>query len=461
LLVMRARRQNASCLLVVVVVSSFLLMFFLIAKKEKEREDFAIAEKRRVEEQAREEWVAAELAAQQKQERAEARRLRDLHRREFLTQKHDLEIPIVDTDYLLSEISCEEAPKEISEMEIEDQSRSGVAMITRKELQLWTPSNHTRPILRHFAIPPGEEKYIILYRILGNDLPPRHYLGQTKNNLLFILENEENFPRLRKRWIVNRIINKTAEREIISILNRYNQSYEVKEFYLTEWAECFKQNEHLGDVYWAPLNYARNYAIREGKKLGFRWILPFDGNEIITTQEFKKLEQDLKNAEINQCSVLTMPIKRTKVPNEEAVRMGWKFAGELGEPQLIFGNDSTLLFGNSMKWGEKPKLGLLQRLERRNDTSSYAKKFNYCNEPTSAITFRLWSGTTTEHRGPTRTIAKQDVKKALRIRAQQCEISLVGKKRGLGRARASRKIPKSSLIKTLKQSADQPKLYSL
>lgn len=65
----------------------------------------------------------------------------------------------------------------------------------------------------------------VLYRIIGNDLYPRHKKGQARENLQFILENEENLENCEKRWVVNRINNKKEERMIIDLLRQFNQPF--------------------------------------------------------------------------------------------------------------------------------------------------------------------------------------------------------------------------------------------
>src|SRR5690606_9396 len=65
----------------------------------------------------------------------------------------------------------------------------------------------------------------VLYRILGNDLYPRHKKGQTCQNLKFLLENEPELENCEKRWIVNRIIDKEEEKAIITLLEKFNQPY--------------------------------------------------------------------------------------------------------------------------------------------------------------------------------------------------------------------------------------------
>lgn len=66
---------------------------------------------------------------------------------------------------------------------------------------------------------------IILYRIIGNDLPPRHKEGQTLSNLQFILDHEPNFPNTKKIFLLNRIIDPVNEAIIIRLLDNYNMDY--------------------------------------------------------------------------------------------------------------------------------------------------------------------------------------------------------------------------------------------
>ena len=72
-----------------------------------------------------------------------------------------------------------------------------------------------------------QSKKFMLYRTIGNDLPPRHEIGQSYENVKFILENEEDHPELSKGWILNRIVNKTEERRIEDLLIQHNQIYHI------------------------------------------------------------------------------------------------------------------------------------------------------------------------------------------------------------------------------------------
>lgn len=80
-----------------------------------------------------------------------------------------------------------------------------------------------------FSLTPLQEEpqrnQLLLYRIIGNDLPPRHKEGQTLSNLHFILEHEPSFPNTRKMFLLNRISDPASERAIIDLLERYHAEY--------------------------------------------------------------------------------------------------------------------------------------------------------------------------------------------------------------------------------------------
>ena len=65
----------------------------------------------------------------------------------------------------------------------------------------------------------SEADNFVLYRIIGNDLPPRHERGQSLRSLRFILENEPALEACEKHFVVNRIVDTAMEAEIIELLN--------------------------------------------------------------------------------------------------------------------------------------------------------------------------------------------------------------------------------------------------
>ena len=226
----------------------------------------------------------------------------------------------------------------------------------------------------------------VLYRILGNDLEPRHAAGQTLRNLRFILENEESFPGVEKRWVINRIADPTVEREVIEVLENAGQRFDripfVHEDYLkVGWdfsclpekdflvSEAFfaldpEQKQRLlvaihryKNLYLMNNNGARNFALREGRKSA-QWILPWDGNCFITRRAWESMRAEIES--YPTCRVFTVPMMRVK-DNNILLDPNLK-PDAVEEPQLIFGQDFEEEFNENFPYGRRPKVEMLWRL---------------------------------------------------------------------------------------------------
>lgn len=118
-------------------------------------------------------------------------------------------------------------------------------------------------------------KRYCLWRILGNDLPPRHSETQTETNLNFILNNEIDFRDCDKRFVLNRILDKDKEFRYVKLIEAAGYSYDILPFI----DDTYRQNQTIQDKlnYLTNVNPARNYCVRRGFELGYDYILPFDG----------------------------------------------------------------------------------------------------------------------------------------------------------------------------------------
>lgn len=161
---------------------------------------------------------------------------------------------------------------------------------------------------------------IILYRILGNDLPPRHSFNQTFINLLFILQNERSFINVSKIWILNRIVDNYMEQTLINLLNQYKQIYFRIPFNSNEYRQIsyyfplddyFKSKEfhqlssleklrlidtlyHEKNLYVMNNNGARNFALKHGKQqTRTEWLMIFDSNCFLSQKGFDEIQQSL------------------------------------------------------------------------------------------------------------------------------------------------------------------------
>jgi hypothetical protein len=226
----------------------------------------------------------------------------------------------------------------------------------------------------------------VLYRIIGNDLYPRHKLGQARSNLQFVLEHEPELEHCEKRWIVNRIIDQQEEQKIIKLLNDYNQPFLHIPFIEKEYKkirldlECLptpnylysEEFEKLSDehkdrvltaIYRLKNNYvmnnngARNVALRDGKLRG-KWVLPWDGNCFLTSNAWKQIYHDITNSPWYQ--YFTVPMTRI-IDNSELHSSDFS-PSPIEEPQLVFRKDSTEEFNEDFWYGRRPKVELFWRL---------------------------------------------------------------------------------------------------
>lgn len=218
---------------------------------------------------------------------------------------------------------------------------------------------------------------IILYRILGNDIPLRHGRRQTYNNLKFILQNEPNITNCQKKWLLNRIFDRKNEEKIVKLLDKYKQSYIRIPFIHEEYKCCgkihipenivSKVKTHISTVqpadlkkflYITNLNSARNIALADGKLLA-DWILPLDGNCCFTKSGLLDMINKL-SLEKSIDKYLLIPMYRLQSNKRyfNFTRRGHKEQ----EPQIIFGKKCNFKFDESFIYGFSPKVELLQRL---------------------------------------------------------------------------------------------------
>jgi glycosyltransferase involved in cell wall biosynthesis len=232
----------------------------------------------------------------------------------------------------------------------------------------------------------NKDDRFVLYRIIGNDLYPRHKKGQSRENLKFILENEPNFESCEKRFVVNRIIDKEEEQLIIQLLQKHNRQFLHIPFNIEEYQKigydtsCLpepgylaskefqaldknKQDRAIAAVYRLKNNYimnnngARNLALNDGL-LRAKWILPWDGNCFLTEKAWKQIIDDIRLSPQKKYFVVPM----TRVTNNEDLLKDNFIPDPVEEPQLIFRNDATEKFNEEFPYGRRPKVELLWRL---------------------------------------------------------------------------------------------------
>jgi hypothetical protein len=231
-----------------------------------------------------------------------------------------------------------------------------------------------------------EPDRFVLYRILGNDLPPRHEAGQTLANLRFMLDHEPELPGCEKRWVVNRIFDPEQEAKVIALLEERGQSYLHIPFVLEDYARvgwdllgfpdpafflrgrykdmnAYDQSRaqahlrRLKNNYVINNNGARNAALRDGKGRA-KWVLPWDGNCFLTEGAWAEIVAGVRARPY--LKYFTVPMSRT-LDNADLLDPAFRPEAD-EEPQLLFRRDSVEEFDARFHYGRRPKVELFYRL---------------------------------------------------------------------------------------------------
>lgn len=232
---------------------------------------------------------------------------------------------------------------------------------------------------------PSEDSFI-LYRIIGNDLVPRHKKGQSLENIKFIIEHEPNLEGCEKRFVLNRILDEEQEKKIVNLLEEHGCVYARIPFVPEEYkaigldmsisseserlaSEMLASLDGLGKArltmaayrlknnYVMNVNGARNFALAEGR-FQAKWVLPWDGNCFLTERAWSAIRSDIGKAPQNK--YFAVPMARM-LSNKPLVNEG-RIPEAVEEPQLIFRADAAEQFNPSFFYGHRDKVELLWRL---------------------------------------------------------------------------------------------------
>ena len=226
----------------------------------------------------------------------------------------------------------------------------------------------------------------ILYRIIGNELPPRHCAQQSLSDLQFILAHEQEFSGLEKRWLLNRIVDqKIAERYASLIENAGHQvdwiPFDQREYWSCwadigdlpldhhPWQPEFKCLEptiqaqvidyvsRSKNVYVMNNNGARNRAV----ELGLRdapWVLPWDSGCFLSPRAWASLEKVMRCEDL---AFLNVPMVRLEC-NDLLLADPQFVPRTVSEPQLCFSRAARFRFDERLRYGSMSKAALLRRL---------------------------------------------------------------------------------------------------
>lgn len=186
-----------------------------------------------------------------------------------------------------------------------------------------------------------------IFRVLGNENPPRDIPGKRLEILKRICEEEPNFSNTQKWFVVNRLYSKPYRRNVLETLDRYNAHYITQYF---DW-NC-KPQLHALQTWGLGVNRARNTAIQAGKYLS-RYAVILDGDCMFTSDGWEAVYQDIQQ---DQYMHLSIPSKREDTDQP-------------GECMVAFRDDSTLQFHPGIPFGDKDKLSLLCSLGHATEAS--------------------------------------------------------------------------------------------
>lgn len=226
----------------------------------------------------------------------------------------------------------------------------------------------------------------VIYRIIGNSLPPRHGPDETYNNLQFTLENEPDLPACDKRWVLNRLVDPEIEAKCIKLIRASGQKYHTipldEAAYKTAFLDAsgmprslnpFVQDSSKSDKAllvqskeWIfrhkslaaiNLNDARNRAIELGRKDAL-WTLPLDGWCYFTPEAWEGFTENVARNKDAFYGVL--PLERVK--DNAQLKTTAKAAEAFDEPQITFRRDAPDRFCERLRYGNFNKSELLVRL---------------------------------------------------------------------------------------------------
>jgi alginate lyase len=240
-----------------------------------------------------------------------------------------------------------------------------------------------------------EPDTFVLYRILGNDLYPRHMPGQTCENLAFLLQHEPPLEGCEKRWVVNRIFDPEQEAKVIRLLRDHKQTYlhlpfdwdayekvgwdragfPERNFFESATFRRLKDSQkaraetkirRLKNLYVMNNNGARNAALREGRAVA-KWVLPWDGNCFVTRHAWSQIRAAVTRRPYFKYFIVPM----TRVANNGSL-LATDFVPDVGEePQIVFRRDASEEFDEAHPYGRRPKVELIWRLSVNGDWDTW------------------------------------------------------------------------------------------
>ena len=198
----------------------------------------------------------------------------------------------------------------------------------------------------------GEQATYVIYRLIGNDMPPLQTIGQLRWNTEYALRNEPTLQGVHKRWILNRIWNETEFALIYQTLisNGVNRKdILLRCFDIDTFASFASKEEQL--LYLTAQNEARNAGIKDGRSSGYEWTVILDGNTFISKDSWGAMKRAMEKADDNGHMYLKIPYHRVHylqntswLNKRSTMKNILQYAPAKGESQMAFRKDAPELF---------------------------------------------------------------------------------------------------------------------
>jgi len=207
-----------------------------------------------------------------------------------------------------------------------------------------------------------------LYRILGNDLPPRHGTEQTLMNTQWMLENEFDPENTEKVFILNRIFNPEKLENLKRLLTDAKKEYIELPFEIEKFRALKTDLDRI--KYVTNVNPARNYCLLDGARRNFDVILPLDGACYFPRQGWYAFEEVVWS--MPDVGYFAIPMARVGTLQEalidgvpqlrERYVIGDRAVYGMREPQLAFTKHADRTFNETLPYGRVDKVELLWKL---------------------------------------------------------------------------------------------------
>lgn len=196
-----------------------------------------------------------------------------------------------------------------------------------------------------------------IFRILGNETPPRDAPDARLKTLEFILDNEPDFPNTLKCWIINRVHDRERREHLARILAARGMYYVIVPLFRVKYQEAKNRAEKVTEL--IGINRARNLAITHGKLVS-RFTFLLDGDCMFTQRLWEQVTASIEtDQKVNQSR------KYYSIPSSRATFEHVLQSDEpmlLAEPMTVHRFDADKLFNEQIPFGQGDKLKYLFEL---------------------------------------------------------------------------------------------------